>query len=242
METPTKYNDIPKLIHMIWLGPFPYPNEWMYTWKPFCENFGWTLKLWREKDIEDFGLTNKKQFNESISYQQKSDIARYEIVYRLGGMYLDCDMVYLGNNIENFLPLSCKMFIGVIESPSVSLNKTIGAPYLSNGWFVAPPKRAILKRCIDLIPERVRLNTKHTFIKTGPTLLNMSVQEPIITIPTNWIFPKDFHKVHNVPDISIFKKTSLIFTYNGAEYPHMKKLKKLKESGKCNGDDCSKHF
>jgi mannosyltransferase OCH1-like enzyme len=241
MEIPTQYTDIPKLIHMIWLGPFPYPNEWVDTWKPFCQNFGWTLKLWREKDIEDFGLINNKEFNESVSYQQKSDIARYEILYRLGGMYIDCDMVYLGNNIEKILPLSSKMFIGVNESPSDSL-KIIGAPYLCNGWFISPPKHAILKRCIDLIPERVKIDTPYAFLKTGPILLNMSIQEPIITIPTHWIFPKDFHLIHNIPDVSIFKKSALIFTYNRLEYPHLKKLKQLEETGKCKGDECSQYF
>lgn len=242
MEAPPRYANIPKLIHMIWLGPFPYPSKWIDTWKPFCEQYGWELKLWREKDLEEFGLTNKKEFDESVSYQQKSDIARYEIVYRLGGMYLDCDMVYLGNDISKILPLEFNMFIGVIESPSPSLNKTIGSPYIANGWFIAPPKHAILKRCINLIPQRVKMETKHTFIKTGPTLINMCVKEPIIIIPTTYIFPKDFHVAHNIANPEMFKNNAIIFTYNGFEYPHMKKLKQLKEEGKCTGDDCVKFF
>lgn len=233
MDNPIKYDDIPKLIHMIWLGPFPPPHEWIETWKPFCEKYNWDLKLWREKDIENFGLINKKEFDESISYQQKSDIARYEIIYRLGGMYLDCDMVYLGNDLSKHLQLQSKMFIGCIESPSPSLNKIIGAPYIANGWFIAPPKHEILRKCISLIPERVKIKTQHTFIKTGPTLINLCIKEPIIIIPTEWIFPVDFHKMHKIPDVSIFKNKALIFTYNGSDYPHMVRLKQLENEGKC---------
>lgn len=233
MDPPIKYDDIPKLIHMIWLGPFPAPYEWIDTWKPFCEKYNWTFKLWREKDIDAFGLINKTQFDDSVSYQQKSDIARYEILYRLGGMYLDTDMVYLGNDLSNHLPLESKMFIGCIESPSPSLNKTIGSPYIANGWFVAPPRHQILKRCISLIPERVKINTKHTFIKTGPTLINLCVKEPIIIIPTEYIFPLDFHKMQGINDPTIFKNKALIFTYNGSDYPHMIRLKQLEKEGKC---------
>lgn len=244
MEVPVKYENIPKLIHMIWLGPFTPPMKWIDSWKPFCEKYNWDFKLWRERDIEEFGLVNKKQFDDSVSYQQKSDIARYEIVYRLGGMYLDTDMVFLGNNLSEHLPLESKMFIGCIESPSPSLNKTIGSPYIANGWFIAPPRHQILKRCIDLIPERVRINTKHTFIKTGPTLINMCVKEPIVVIPTPWIFPLDFHKMNEIEDPTIFKNKALIFTYNGSDYPFMVKLKQLEKEGKCNIADgsCMKYM
>lgn len=227
MEPAKKYGDIPKLIHAIWLGEFQAPIEWLETWKPFCEKYNWKFKLWNDVDIKNLKLVNEKQFNESKSYQQKSDIARYEILYRFGGMYIDCDMIYLGNDIEKIIPLDSKMFIGVCESPSPSLNKTIGSPCIANGFMICPPGHAIMKRCIDAIPSRVLMNTEHTFIKTGPSLLNACVKEPIVVLPDLYCFPLDFHFAHNVDDPKKFKYKSIIFTYNGFEYPHMKKLKTL---------------
>ena len=239
MDLPVEYSDIPKLIHAIWLGPFTEPVEWLKTWEPFCATYKWKFKLWRDSDIRDLKLINEKEYNESVSYQQKSDIARYEIVYRFGGVYIDCDMIWLGNDLEKFLPLKSGMFIGVNESPSPSLNKTIRSPFIANGFFIAPKHHSILKRCIGKIPERVKMDTKHTFIKTGPSLLNECVKEPIIVLPDTWIFPMDFHFEHNIKDPTIFSDRAVIFTYNGFEYPHMKKLKLLKDTGKCSGDDCA---
>lgn len=233
---------IPKIIHAIWIGSFPEPKKWLDTWKPFCEKYNWTFKLWREKDIDEFGLKNRYEYDTSVSYQQKSDIVRYEIMYKYGGMYIDCDMVWLGSDISKFIPLNCKMFIGVTESPSPSINKTIGAPFVANGFFCCPPNCVVLKRCIDLIKSRVMMNTHHTFIKTGPTLINLCIKEPIILLPTEYIFPLDFHYQQNVSDPTVFKDRAFIFTYNGQDYDFMKKLKNLKATGKCDGDDCSMHF
>jgi inositol phosphorylceramide mannosyltransferase catalytic subunit len=221
---------IPKQIFQIWLGPFEPPHEWMNTWKDFCLKHGWNYKLWRDKDIELFGLQNKKAFDASVSYQQKSDIARYEIIHRYGGLYMDCDMVYLGNNLEDYIDFDNSSFISVNESPSPA---EIGAPYCANGWFASVPGHPSLRKMIDLIPERVKMPTEHTFIKTGPILFNMCLEGPLVVLNHYWIFPLDFHKKHNIKDPKIFKKKALVFTYNGMEYPHIKKLKSIEQFGKC---------
>ena len=50
---------------------------------------GWEFRLWTDADIEAFGLTNKRLYDETPNYGAKSDIARYEILYRIGGLYVD---------------------------------------------------------------------------------------------------------------------------------------------------------
>lgn len=221
-----KYKPIPKYIHQIWLGPFDPPLKWMNSWKRFCKRYNWRYFLWTEKELEVFGLTNRKEFEEAKSYQEKADIARYEIIYRYGGLYIDCDMIWLGHDLDKYIPFKTSHFIGVQEYPSSSIS-TIGSPYLSNGFFASSPNHKILLRCIQIIPERVKLPTVHTFIKTGPTLLNKCVEEIINIIPYNYIFPKDFHWKTNVDDPMEFSDKALVFTYNGAEYDHIKKLRKL---------------
>lgn len=223
-----KYSPITKVIHQIWLGPFDPPVKWINSWKDgFCKKYNWDYILWDEKSIDKLGLINKKEYEESISYQQKSDIVRYEIMYKFGGCYIDCDMIWLGHNLEKYIPFNTNNFIGVQEFPSKSIN-IIGSPYLSNGFFACSPNHKILKRCINEIPKRVKMPTIHTFIKTGPTLLNSSIKEIICIIPYNLIFPKDFHKKTNVENPLEFSNIALVFTYNGGEYPHLKKLNKLK--------------
>lgn len=219
---------IPKIIHQIWLGPFDPPTTWTSKWQDFCDKYDWTYMFWNDSKIEEFKLTNKKEFDKAVSYQEKADIARYEIVYRYGGLYLDCDMIWLETDIQKYIPFDSANFIGVQEYPSMSLHK-IQAPYLSNGFFAATVGNIILKRCIDEIPKRVKLSFSkyETFMKTGPTLLNKNVKEPIVVLPYNYVFPMDFHYKTNIEDPMVFKDKAIIFTYNGKEYGHFKKLEKF---------------
>lgn len=237
MESITRYKikkgPIPKIIHMVWLGPFTPPLEWMETWsKDFCPKYGWEYKLWTEKELQKVGIINQQAFDDSVSYQQKSDIVRYEIIYRYGGLYLDCDMVYIGTNIEDYIPFSTTDFVGVQESPS---SAKIGAPYCANGFFAAIAGHPALKDMIDLIPSRIKMRTEHAWVKTGPKLFNLCIKSPITILPHKWVFPLDFHYQHNVKDPKIFKDKALMFTYNGNDYSFVKKLRNLEKFGNCNG-------
>ena len=82
---------IPKIIHHIWLGS-PFPEKYKIlreTWKKHHPD--WEFVLWTDEDIEAFGLFNKDLYDQSDNYGAKSDIARYEILYRFGGLYIDTD-------------------------------------------------------------------------------------------------------------------------------------------------------
>ncbi len=81
---------IPRIFHHIWLGGLPLPDEfrrYIDTWRE--HHPGWACKLWNESNL--FPLTNQKQFDLAIQPAQKADIARYEILHRHGGVYLDTD-------------------------------------------------------------------------------------------------------------------------------------------------------
>lgn len=213
---------IPKIVHQIWLGEAKPPLEWMNTWKDFCNKYNWEYKLWTDVSIKNFGLKNKIYYDKAKSYQKKADIARYEIVYRYGGLYCDCDMVWLGKDLSKYIPLDKNMFIGVQEYPSWI---DIGTPYLCNGFFISPVRHNILRRCIDKISsDEVNLidMIKGDWSQTGPVLLNNSIKEGIIILPYTHVFPKDFHYKQGIKDPCQFKDNALVFTYNGMEYPHLK--------------------
>ncbi len=222
MEALGKCGSIPKIVHQIWLGKAKPPLEWMESWKDFCRKYNWEYRLWRDFDIDRFGLTNKQAYLEATSYQKKSDIARYEILHRYGGLYCDCDMIWLGKDLSKYIPFEKNMFIGVQEYPGWL---HIGSPYLCNGFFACPPKHHILKRCIEKITKN-----DYTFIErfkgawseTGPVLLNNSVKEGVIILPYYYVFPKDFHYQQAVKNHCEFKDDALVFTYNGMDYPHKK--------------------
>ena len=89
--TPSKHPRIPKIIHQIWLGSH-FPEKYRVlrdTWLTL--NPGWEYKLWTDEDIKTLKLINKKQYEKAKNYGERSDIARYEILYRFGGLYIDTD-------------------------------------------------------------------------------------------------------------------------------------------------------
>lgn len=90
---------IPRIIHQIWIGgPFPGHMEgWRESFKKMMPN--WQIILWNDKMIEEFGLENKDLYDRTTNYGERADIARYEILNRLGGLYLDVDCECL-NPIE----------------------------------------------------------------------------------------------------------------------------------------------
>ena len=82
---------IPKIIHQIWLGsPVPQQfNKYINSWKN--NHPDWEYRLWADDDIVAFGLYNQEMYDEAENYGEKSDIARYEILERFGGVYVDID-------------------------------------------------------------------------------------------------------------------------------------------------------
>jgi mannosyltransferase OCH1-like enzyme len=99
-EVPEQSISIPRIFHRIWLGG-PMPDEvkrWGATWLE--HNPGWTMKTWGDADLRD--LVNQSYFDDARNYSEQSDFARYEILLRHGGIYLDTDFECY-RNIEPLL-------------------------------------------------------------------------------------------------------------------------------------------
>lgn len=85
---------IPRTLHQIWIGPPmpPHLAAWGEAWRRMHPD--WDYRLWGDDDLgwlelrdlydSDLSPRNRGQF--------RSNIARIEILYREGGVYLDCDM------------------------------------------------------------------------------------------------------------------------------------------------------
>lgn len=81
---------IPKVFHHVWFGGKPMPEEfrdYINSWRKHHPD--WKFKLWNEDNI--FPLQNQAEFDSAGQPAQKADIARYEILLRKGGVYLDTD-------------------------------------------------------------------------------------------------------------------------------------------------------
>jgi mannosyltransferase OCH1-like enzyme len=101
-----------KIIHFIWYGKNMPENP--YKWKMM--NPDWEVMIWNRENMPK--LINQRLCSLSfIQPDMQSDIARVEILYRYGGLYLDCDIVPLkplGNFFEGYGDL-----VGVYENETI---------------------------------------------------------------------------------------------------------------------------
>jgi inositol phosphorylceramide mannosyltransferase catalytic subunit len=86
-----QYGSIPRIFHAIWLGPNEMPEShavWMQGWRDAHPD--WEFMLWTDENLPLLQCAHK--YHESRNYAQRSDILRFEVLYRYGGVYLDTDM------------------------------------------------------------------------------------------------------------------------------------------------------
>ncbi len=143
-KAPSSINPIiPKVIHQIWLGESSIPANYKYyleTWKKHHPN--WEIKLWTEKEIIAENFPSMDLFYKARSYAGRSDIIRYEILYRYGGLYIDTDV----ECFKNFDDLHHKYhFYANMEPPPV--NKQIVS--IANMMIGSIPKHPILRTTLE---------------------------------------------------------------------------------------------
>lgn len=145
---------IPQNIHFVWLGgQFPAKYERLKnTWTKWHPT--WNIKVWDDNDAENFGMINQKAFDTLQNLGAKSDIFRYEILYRHGGLYVDTDFECL-KSFDNLLYLD--FFSG---------GGWNNFPVLFNGLFACKPRDKFIKTVIDAIHEK-EINGYYTLDKIG---------------------------------------------------------------------------
>jgi mannosyltransferase OCH1-like enzyme len=85
---------IPKLIHLIWLGNNK-PKIFEETLKIIKDiNLEYKVLEWNDYNI-DFDLKNKELFEKTENLGSKSDILRFEILNKYGGIYMDYDFLQI---------------------------------------------------------------------------------------------------------------------------------------------------
>lgn len=189
---------VPKKIHQIWIGSkYPKKNqEWSNTWKINHPNFEYFL--WDEKEILKLDLKNEKQFRSAKNVGVKSDIARYEILNRFGGMYIDTDF-------ECIKPLDPKFLTYDFVAGQIFSY----APQIANGLIISTKNNLILNNVIENLQEYNGEKTGMDVLKySGPIYLTETIKNlknkvsNIVFMPSQYFYPwpnflkneKNFHE------------------------------------------------
>ena len=92
LDTPV----IPKKIHYCWFSEKPMPlflQECVQSWRELCPDY--EIKEWNEKNYDVADIPYVEEAYKNGSYGFVADVARLDILYQYGGVYLDTDVTLL---------------------------------------------------------------------------------------------------------------------------------------------------
>lgn len=181
------YQKIPKIIHQIWIGPKKIPYNWINSFRQdFMNKYpGWKYYLWTEKEIQNLNLKNKEQYYNEKSYNGKSDILRYELMSKFGGIYIDADSQWLGLNLNDLIEKT--NYTGFFAAKECEKCKDS----LASGVVGSSINNPITNYLIKMINQNYLKCSKYPAYQTiGPYLLDQVLYDFNITIfPYYYFYP-----------------------------------------------------
>jgi mannosyltransferase OCH1-like enzyme len=177
---------IPKLIHQIHMGNSSlneFELAWQESWREYNPDFEHVF--WQDEDVDQFLTTmseeNQKIFHSCKTFSEKSDVLRFEIVNKFGGIYCDTDFECL-KPIAPFI--KDRDFVICRQNPH--------GPTIAGGWFASTPNHPILNKLVNGMPERIRTHGhKDAVEKLGPRYVtdvigSKNALEPKYLYPYLW--------------------------------------------------------
>ena len=176
--------EIPRNIHLVWLGS-QFPQKYgrlKDTW--LKRHPAWNIKVWNDNDAENFGMINKKSYDAVKNLGAKSDIFRYEILHRHGGLYVDTDFECL-KSFDDLLYLD--FFAG---------GGWNAFPCLYNGLMACKPGDGFIGNIINAITQKqvgihYRLDEILDFVGV-PFITDIYIKYLKTTEDKTIIFPNSF--------------------------------------------------
>lgn len=95
---------IPKIIHLCWFGPDPFPVEikiCLASWKRIVPDY--KIRLWNYDDAKAIGCRYIDDALAAKRWAFAADAVRFYAVYTEGGVYMDSD-VYLYRRFDDIIP------------------------------------------------------------------------------------------------------------------------------------------
>lgn len=189
---------VPRVIHWWWDGP-QVPPEYVRFRERWAElHPGWTLQVWDEnRFLAEFGLDHpvvqlyrarERWSPHAHEWGWKTNIARYLILQRDGGLWVDADL-------EPLKPVD-----PLIERLEASENHNALAAledrhYVNNAFLASPPDGPFIVALVDGLADRVKAKRgKPSNVMTGPHYLTemadrtpgLMVLERALVYPMHW--------------------------------------------------------
>ena len=171
IEPVNPVQEIPRIIHQFWVGDKKQPEKLMDHCRDLHPN--WEYKLWTEKNL--FPLQNQKTYD-CGSNNFKSDVARYELLQRYGGFYLDADTL-CRRSLE---PLRKKQFVAGYHhyrNPGLKGNKRYDDTLVASAVIGAPKGSVIVDQLVAGLKNDPGLCKKPAWSAVGPLYLTNTLKK-----------------------------------------------------------------
>jgi mannosyltransferase OCH1-like enzyme len=155
---------IPRIIHQCWFGDKSAPFENMATWQKLNPSFEY--KLWRDWDMPLL-LSNLDKWQQINTWNGKSDVARFEMLERFGGIYIDADTVALRPLTDDLLD---NEFFAVYES------ETVRPGLVASGIMGAELGNTLIKKLVAGITFMRDMNEHPAWLQVGPGYLTQTIK------------------------------------------------------------------
>lgn len=173
---------VPRRIHQIWVGGAPPPA--CGAWADYAARHGWEYRLWDEAALEQTGLTADPMWQamrRAGDLPGAVDVARYHVLVRHGGIYLDCDWFPARSDLapDTVFP---SHGLAVLAEPSPRLVAHEGT-LLSNALISTPAGHPALKQLIAALPAFAsRLHGAPAWWVTGPVAFTLATRRGPVTV------------------------------------------------------------
>jgi inositol phosphorylceramide mannosyltransferase catalytic subunit len=173
---------IPRIVHQIWLGRDPLPDEfkgYVKTWKQHHPK--WEHRLWTEENLPSD--TRRPYVHERIRHPaERSDMLRLELLWQYGGLYVDTDF-------ECLRPLDphigdAEFFTAWLKPPAEGKSARV-----NNAFMGAVPGHPLIDKALDeLQPQEWFGFDKNA---SGALFFNRLVKDfpDILVLPAELIYP-----------------------------------------------------
>jgi hypothetical protein len=174
---------IPRVFHRVWVGPSEMPALFTRFGETWLEHHpDWEMRLWSEADLPALGLEGVAERTRNLS--ELSNLMRYELLARHGGVYIDTDFECL-RSLEPLLG-GVDAFTA-LESPGRAANGLIGCV----------PEHPLLRWAAQAAPSTVGLGA-HSRDANGPYFFSLLLEQlPGVTIfPPELFYPYYLDEPH----------------------------------------------
>ena len=176
-----------RILHRIWMGP-PQPERFVENGRRWAElNPELEVRQWGEEVMPAPELMQHAPAHDR--WRWASDIARLQLLFEHGGMYVDADVKPLRSvwALMDLLLLSRDAIVA--WSPNRGPG---GGKVLSNAVILARPGSDYIAACLEELPGRIgRMLGERTARVTGPYLLDYVMRQrewPKLTVFESWAF------------------------------------------------------